>query len=61
MIINSLSMVIFVFFQGKEIKATDLHTLSMPKDRLTIGKRLLSLRRHYPDDKVLRKMILEEF
>ncbi|KAL4443101.1 hypothetical protein ABPG74_002168 [Tetrahymena malaccensis] len=48
-------------FGGKEIVATDLDTLAQPKDRLTIGKQLLYLRKQYPNDKILRKMILEEF
>lgn len=33
----------------------------MPKDRLTVGKSLLVLRKKYPNDKILRKLIIEEF
>jgi hypothetical protein len=35
--------------------------LSKPKDRLNVGKTLLNLKKMYPKDKILTKMIIDEF
>jgi len=45
----------------KEIKGTALEELAKPKDRLQTGKALLFLRKMFPHDKILQKMLLEEF
>jgi hypothetical protein len=46
--------------KGKSRKQR-LKDLSTPKDRLKIGKTLLKMKSHFPEDKILRGMIVEEF
>jgi len=38
-----------------------LDELAKSKDRLKIGKTMLNLKSQYPDDKILRRLILQEF
>ena len=35
--------------------------MAKPKDRLKKGKTLLELKKMYPNDRILRKMLLQEF
>lgn len=45
----------------KEVKATGLERLAKPKDSLKRGKTMLYLQKMFPHDKILQKMILNEF
>lgn len=47
--------------KGKVIKATELNKMAKHKDRMIVGKTLLELKKMHPDDKVLRKMLIQEF
>lgn len=44
-----------------EIKGNTIDELAKPKDHLKVGKALLFLRKKFPRDKILQKMLLEEF
>jgi len=45
----------------KEIKATGIEALAKPKDNLVRGKTLLFLKKMFPHDRILQKMLLNEF
>jgi len=45
----------------KEIKATGIEALAKPKDNLIRGKTLLFLKKMFPGDRILQKMLLNEF
>lgn len=45
----------------KEIKATGLENLAKPKDNLKRGKTMIFLKKVFPHDKILQKMIINEF
>lgn len=45
----------------KEIKATPLQNLAKSKDNLSKGKTMLLLKKMFPNDRILQKMILNEF
>lgn len=47
--------------KGKKIEATSKKELAKPKDRMLVGKTLLELKKMHPDDKLLTKMLLQEF
>ena len=47
--------------KGKVVKATTLDKMATAKDRMIVGKTLLELKKMHPDDKVLTKMLLQEF
>lgn len=47
--------------EEKKTRQQRIKELSTPKDRLKIGKTLLKLKSHFPEDKILRGMIVEEF
>jgi hypothetical protein len=47
--------------KNKKIEKTPLEKMAEPKDRLKVGKTLLELKKMYPDDAVLQRMILQEF
>lgn len=47
--------------KGKKSRKQRIKDLSTPKDRLKIGKTLLKMKSHFPEDKILRGMIVEEF
>ncbi|CAK56828.1 unnamed protein product (macronuclear) [Paramecium tetraurelia] len=44
-----------------EINFQRVTEIAKPKDRLKVGKTLLDLKKMYPNDKILRKMLLQEF
>ena len=44
-----------------KVKATKFEILKKPKDRLKVGKILLNLKKFFPGDKYLRKLIIQEF
>ena len=45
----------------KEIKATGLDKLAKPKDKLMKGKTMLFLKKMFPNDRILQRMLLTEF
>jgi hypothetical protein len=45
----------------KEITGSGIEGLAKPKDRLQAGKALLMLKKMFPGDKILQRMLLEEF
>lgn len=45
----------------KEIKGTGIEALAKPKDNLQGGKTMMFLKKMFPNDKILRKMLLNEF
>ena len=45
----------------KEVQATGLENLAKPKDSLKRGKTMLYLKKMFPHDKILQRMILNEF
>jgi hypothetical protein len=42
----------------KKIEKTPLEQMAKAKDRMKVGKTLLEMKKMYPDDKVLRRMLL---
>lgn len=45
----------------KDIQATGIDNLAKPKDNLKKGKTMLFLKKMFPNDRILQKMILTEF
>lgn len=41
-----------------EVDYNHCKEIAKPKDRLKVGKTLLELKKMYPNDKILRKMLL---
>ena len=45
----------------KEIKGSGIETLAKPKDNLQKGKTILFLKKMFPNDRILQKMLINEF
>lgn len=44
-----------------EIEKTSMDELAKPKDRLEVGKAIMSMTKMFPDDKILKKLLIHEF
>lgn len=45
----------------KDVESTDLDTLARPKDRLKVGKAIMNMAKMFPDDIILKKLLIREF
>ena len=45
----------------KEITKTDLDELAKPKDKLYTGKQIMNLAKLFPKDRILKKILIQEF
>ncbi len=44
-----------------EVGKTHIDELAKPKDRLVVGKALMNMAKMFPDDKILKKLLIHEF
>lgn len=44
-----------------DVEKTDIKELAKPKDRLKVGKAIMNMTKMFPNDKILKKLLIQEF
>ena len=44
-----------------EVEKTEINELAKPKDCLKVGKAIMNMAKMFPDDKILKKLLIQEF